>query len=262
MIRQGKTILFALLALSLAIPLHGADVATTFTSSHYYVLPLGGMSVDLPTLVQTAQSDGYSIIQYEGEVATVHRDGEEVTDSLSAALADEAVLLADDSRFYLREIGETYTFTVRPAVSGYELVINPNEDLSINETLVSVLMGLQQLGILGNEVNLEYESFAKADLKGPASPAGVRIDSTLYGLTVAEDWFGYATANSLTQVGLRVEIIAEKIPDSALSPEFSDYVIEESATLVKLLLPIDELVTLAQSASIGYVRVAYQPSAP
>ena len=260
MIRQGKTILLALLALALVVPAHGADVPTSFSSTHYYILSLGDMSIDLSTLVQTAQSAGYSIIQFEGDIASVRREGEEVADDVSVALADDAVLLSDSSRFYLREASEAYAFTVRPAEAGYELVINPTEDLSINDTLAAVLMGLQQLGILGNEVNLEFESFAKADLKGPASPTGVPIDSTLYGMVVAEDWFAYAIANGLTQVGLRIEVIAEKIPGGALASEFSDYVIEESATLVKLLLPIDELLSLAQSTSIGYVRIAYEPA--
>lgn len=262
MIRRGKMILFALLALSLAIPLHGADMPTTFMSTHYYIFSLGAMSVDLPTLVQTAETAGYSLIQYDGDTASVRRGGEPVDDELSAALADDAVLLIDGSRFYLREVDSTYVVTVRPAESGYEMVINPSEDLSINDTLTFVLMGLQQLGILGNEVNLEFASFAKADLKGPASPTGVPIDSLLYGLVVAEDWFAYAQVNGLTQIGLRVEIIAEKIPGTELSAEFSDYVIEESATLVKLLLPIDEMLSLAQSTSIGYVRIAYEPTVP
>lgn len=262
MIRRGKMILFALLALSLAIPLHGADMPTTFLSTHYYILSLGAMSIDLPILVQTAEAAGYSLIQFEGDVASVRRGGEPVVDDLSVALTDDAVLLVDGSRFYLRENGATYAFTVRPAEFGYELVINPSEDLSINDTLASVLMGLQELGILGNEVNLEFASFAKADLKGPASPTGVPIDSILYGLVVAEDWFAYAQANGLTQIGLRIEIIAEKIPGTEMAAEFSDYVIEESATLAKLLLPIDAMLSLAQSTSIGYVRIAYEPTVP
>ena len=262
MIRQGKMILFALLALALVIPVHGADVPTSFSSTHYYILSLGNMSVDLPTLIQTAQTAGYSIIQYEDDIASVVREGEQVADDVSVALADAAVLLVDSGRFYLREASDTYTFTVRPAETGYELVINPTDDLSINDTLVSILMGLQQIGILGSEVNLEFASFAKADLKGPASPIGVPIDSIVYGLVVAEDWFAYASAKNLTQIGLRVEIVAEKIPGTVLAEEFTEYVIEESASLVQLLLPIDELLALAQSTSIGYVRTAYQPSVP
>jgi len=262
MIRQGKTILFALLIWALALPLHGADVPTTFTATHYYILSLGEMSVDLSTLIQTTQSSGHSVIQYEGGIATVYRDGEVDDINVAEALADEYVLLVDGSRFYLREIGEAYTFTVRPAETGYELVINPQQDLSINDTLASILMALQQIGILGNDVNLEFASFAKADLKGPAPPTGVFIESTLYGLTVAEDWFAYATAEVLTQVGLRVEIIAEKVPGGVLDTEFVDYVVEETVSLVKLLLPIDELLALAKSSSIGYVRIAYQPVVP
>ena len=262
MIRQGKTFLFVLLVWALALPLHGADVPISFAATHYYILSLGEMSVDLSTLIQTTQSSGHSVIQYEGNTATVYREGEVDDVDVATALADEYVLLVDGSRFYLREIGEAYTFTVRPAETGYELVINPQQDVSINDTLAFILMALQQIGILGNDVNLEFASFAKADLKGPAPPADVFIESTLYGLTVAEDWFAYATAEALTQVGLRVEIIAEKVPGGVLDAEFVDYVVEETVSLVKLLLPIDELLVLAKSSSIGYVRIAYQPVVP
>lgn len=262
MIRRGKTILFVLLAFTLAFPLNGTDVPTSFAPSHYYILSLGEMSVDLSALIQTTQSAGYSVIQYDDDTATVYRGGEAVDMDVATALADEYLLLVDGSRFYLREIGEAYAFTVRPAEVGYELVINPQQELSINDTLASVLMTLQQIGILGNEVNLEYASFAKADLKGPAAPAGVFIESTLYGLTVAEDWFAYAAVKGFTQVGLRVEIVAEKVPGGVLDAKFVDYVVEETESLAKLLLPIDELLPLARSTSIGYVRMAYQPTVP
>jgi len=262
MIRRGKAILFVLLALTLAFPLHGADVSTTFATSHYYILSLGDMSADLPALTQATQSAGYSVVQYDGDTAVIYRGGEAVDVDVATALADEYVLLVDGSRFYLRETGETYTLTVRPAEIGYELVINPQQELSINDTLTSVLMALQQIGILGNEVNLEYVKFAKADLKGPAAPADVFIESTLYGLTVAEDWLAYATAKGLVQVGLRVEIVAEKVPGGVLDAEFVDYVLDETESLVKLLLPIDKLLALAKSTSIGYVRIAYQPAVP
>ena len=262
MIRRGKAILFVLLALTLTFPLYGADVPTTFAASHYYILSLEEMSVDLSALIQTTQSAGYSLIQYDGDTATISRGGETVDADVATVLGDEYVLLVDGSRFYLREIGEAYTFTVRPAEVGYELVINPQQELSINDTLTSILMTLQQLGIPSIEVNLESSSFAKADLKGPAAPAGVFIESTLYGLTVAEDWFAHAAAKGLVQVGLRIEIIAEKVPGGVLDAEFADYVVEETESLVKLLLPIDELLTLAKSSSIGYVRIAYQPAVP
>jgi hypothetical protein len=217
------------------------------------------MPIDLPALIQTTQSSGYSVIDYGAPVS-----GESGVDSGRAVsvLEGAAFLLVDHDRFYLREVGETYTFTVRASELGYELVINPQQDLSVNDALGSILMALQQLGILGSEVNLDFASFAKADLKGPASPAGAPMDSTLYGLVVSEDWFAYAASKLITQAGLRVEVVAEKIPGGVLSSEFSDYVVEETDLLVKLLLPIDELLTLAKSSSIGYVRIAYQPLIP
>jgi len=262
MIRSRTAILFAILVLALTLPLHGADVLTDFSVTHYYIFPLGEMSVDLSALTQTAQSAGYSVIQYEGDTASVYRGSDAAAVDVETALADESVLLVDSGRFYLRETGGTYVFTVRPAEVGYELVINPSQDLSVNDTLVSILMELQQIDILGNEVNLEFASFAKSELKGPTAPDGVSIESTLYGLTVAEDWFADATIKGLAQVGLRVEIIAEKVPGGVLATEFTDYVLEETDSLVKLLLPIDELLALAKSTSIGYVRIAYQPFIP
>ena len=69
MIRSRTAILFAILVLALTLPLHGADVLTDFSSTHYYIFPLGEMSVDLSALTQTAQSAGYSVIQYEGDTA-------------------------------------------------------------------------------------------------------------------------------------------------------------------------------------------------
>ncbi len=262
MTRQAKTILFALLALTLIIPAYAADVPTDFASTHYFILSLGSMAVDLPTLVQTAQAAGHTTIEFEGNVATIRLGGSEASEDLAAALAESQILIVDSGRFYLRQAMESYTYTVRPAGTDYELVVNPQVDVSINETLATILTSLVDINILGNDVNLEYASFAKADLKGPASPAGVPIDSTLYGLVVAEDWFAYSNANALTQTGLRVEVVAEKIPGAALDAQFEEYVLDESSSLAQLLLPIDQLLTLAQSSSIGYVRLAYQPTAP
>ena len=249
-----KTILFVLLVAVLGLALQGTDIPTTFAQSHYYILSLGEVSADLASVVQSAQSEGFALAQFE--VANVDEA------ALAAALDASSALIVDGSRFYLRETLETYTYTVRPSSDGYELVINPSQDVTVNDVLAAVLMDLQAFGILGSEVNLAFSSFAKADLKGPAPPVGVLIESTLYGLVVSEDWFGFAAANGLTQVGLRIEIVAEKIPGGVLASDFSSFVVEESESLVKLLLPIDELLALAESASIGYVRIAYQPAVP
>ena len=249
-----KTILFVLLIALLGLALQGTDVPSTFAQSHYYILSLGELSAELSAVVQSAQSEGFSLVQFD--------DAGIGGIELGAVLDAPKSLVVDGTRFHLRETLEGYAYTVRPSSEGYELVINPSQDVVVNDVLAAVLMDLQGLGILGSEVNLAFSSYAKADLKGPAPPAGVLIESTLYGLVVANDWFAFSEANALTQVGLRVEIVAEKLPGGVLPSNFSSHVIEESESLVKLLLPIDELLALAQSASIGYVRIAYQPAVP
>jgi len=257
-----RTLFLVVLISAFALSLQGADIPVNFTATHYHILSLGEIAVDLPTLIQSIQSSGHTVIQYDESEAFITRGDEAVDDLLATALSESIVLMVDNGRFHLREVGETYTYTVRPSELGYELVINPEQDLSVNDTLASVLVALQQLGILVSEVNLDFASFAKADLKGPATPEGALIDSTLYGLTVSDDWFAYSALKGLTQVGLRVEVVAEKVPGGVLSSLFADAVVEESDSLVKLLLPIDELLTLAKSSAIGYVRLAYQPSIP
>jgi len=56
--------------------------------------------------------------------------------------------------------------------------------------------------------------------------------------------------------------VAEKLPGAALASTFSTYVTEETESLARLLLPIERLIALADSASVGYVRTAYQPAVP
>ncbi len=253
MLRRTTIYVFALLILTLACLAQAQDLPTTLSSTHYYIFSLGEMSVDVTTLAETTQSTGHVVVRFVDD----EPDGE-----LAVALSAPAFLLIDNDRFYLRQTGQAYTFTVRPSVSGYELVVNPTEELALTDVLGSILLSLQDTGIVGNDVNLEYTAFSKADLKGPAAPEGVFLESTLYGLMVAEDWFAYASTHGLTVVGLRVEVVAEKLPGAALESTFSVYAIEETESLAKLLLPIDRLIALAGSASVGYVRTAYQPAVP
>jgi len=151
---------------------------------------------------------------------------------------------------------------VRPGDGGYTLIIFPHRDLPQGETIFSLLGTLQKLGVIGAEVAMEgFRSFEKDAEKGPEPPAEAAIDSDLYGLTVAADWFSFASSLGLTRVGLRVEVVAEKLPGGAIPEEFQPYIIPGSETdqLAKLLLPIHRLVDLARSSFIGYVRPPYQP---
>lgn len=253
MLRRTLTIILTFLMLAACFAVAQDDPAATLAASHYYIFSLGEMSVDTAALVGATQSSGYAVIRYVDDVP----DG-----NLQTTLSMQKFLLVDGDRAYLRQAEDAYEFTVRPSAAGYELVVNPSEDVILTDALGAILVTLQNIDMVGNEVNLEYEAFSKADLKGPAAPEGVFLESTLYGLMVAEDWFAYASSHGLTLVGLRVEVVAEKLPGAALESPFSPFVTEESASLAKLLLPIDQLTALASSPSVGYVRTAYQPAVP
>ncbi|MDD5264734.1 MAG: hypothetical protein PHU43_07835, partial [Candidatus Bipolaricaulis sp.] len=92
--------------------------------------------------------------------------------------------------------------------------------------------------------------------------AGVALDSVLYDLVVAEDWFAYASAKGIALVGLSIEVVAEKVAGAAFPEGFMPYVVSETERLTKLVLPIDRLVALAKESTIGYVRMPLSPVAP
>jgi len=253
MLRRTTTLAIALLVSTIACSVQAQDVPARLSPTHYYIFSLGEMTVDAMAVAGTTQSAGFSVVRFVDD----EPDGD-----LAAALSAQKFLLIDGDRIYLRQTNDAHTYTMRPSATGYELVVNPAEDLTLTDTLGSILLDLQTIGVVGSEVNLEYAAYSKADLKGPAAPEGVPLDSTLYGLMVAEDWFAYASVHGLTLVGLRVEVVAEKLPGAALASTFSTYVTEETESLARLLLPIERLIALADSASVGYVRTAYQPAVP
>jgi len=245
-----------------ALMLNG-QTTSDFLSTHYYILSMGEVAADVGTLGESTKDEGFTVLTYDGEDATVYRGTELASDvSVQDALADDAVLVVDADRFYLRASETAFTYVVRPASDGYELVISPSEDIAIQDTLASLLMSLQEFGVLGESVDLEYTAYAKNDLKGPASPAGASIDSLLYRLMVSEDWHAFAASNSLSMIGLRVDVVAEILPNGVLPEAFLPFAFEQTDQLAELLIPVDLLVTLASSESIGYVRPPYQPAVP
>jgi hypothetical protein len=262
MIRRGTIVLLSLLILTASMALDAEELPTSFLSSHYYILSLGALSFDLSSVIQSASAVGTSVVEFDAGAISVDRGTEDPNVPLETVLGDPSVLVVDSGRLLLSRTGDAYRFTVRPSACGYELVINPSADSDLHETLADVLGTLQELGLLGAEVSLQFSSFAKAELKGPQPPADLAIESTLYGLTVAADWFSFAAAQALTQVGLRVAVVAEKLPGAQLNSQFAPYVEQETDSLVRLLLPIDQLLPLARSASVGYVRTPRQPFVP
>lgn len=261
MFRRSTVIALAIL-LSGCLSAAAVEAATSFLKSHYYLLSLGQVATDVDSIRRAAQSSGFSVIAYDGDWAQAFRGDDSVGTAAEVVLSDERLLLIDSGRFLLRESGEGFTYSVRPSETGCELVVDPQRDLSMSDVLGSVLVALQSMGILGNEVNLDVQAYAKDDIKGPPPPSDIAIESTLYSLLLARDWYDYAATKSLTLVGLRVEIVAEILPGASLTEPFVAYVVDEVEGLAKLSLPIDQLLALARSSAVGYVRVPYHPSVP
>jgi len=262
-IMPRRLLLSILCVLTLGSLLTSGQTSTDFAATHYYVLAMGQVSVDIDALAESLKARDFTVVTYDGDIASVFRGAELASDvSVQGALADEAVLVIDADRFLLREAEAGFAYTVRPSAGGYELVVNPAQDIAISDALASILMSLQEIGVVGNSVDLEYAAFAKNDLKGPAPPAGASIDSILYRLVVAEDWSAFAAVQSLTMTGLRIEVVAEILPGGVLPEAFAAFVQEETAQLAKLLVPVDRLVALASAESFGYLRPPYQPAVP
>ena len=236
---------------------------TQLIQTDYYLISIGTIDTPIESLIQTAQGKGFSVAgSYGGEPL----GGDPLTEDPEEALqAVPSLLYVDESWFLLRVTGEDFDYTVRPAVEGYELVLVPHKDLPQAETIYSIISSLQGMGIVGSEVDMGLpEQYAKESEKGPLPPEGVAIDSSLYGLSVAANWFAEASRLGIDRVGLRVEVVAEKLPGGAIPEAFIPFIESESGELAKLLLPIWQLTELARSSSIGYVRGPYrpQPSVP
>ena len=258
--RQGATaalILFVASVFSVVVGAGGPQ--TDLVANQYYVTSLGQPAIPLVTLTQRAQSSGYTtILRHGNEVVSFY--GTERTDQAEEVLLGTGCLLYVDGEFILlRVIGPDYDYVVRPGATGYELLLIPHRDLALGEPLLSSLTELQRLGIVGESLNLAFTAFPKSPEKTPPAPQGVRLDSLLYGLVLSEDWFSYVTKNGLTRTGLRVEVVAEKVPGGTIPESYRPYLTEETAQLAKLLVPIHLLVDLARSASVNYVRPPYQP---
>ncbi len=231
-----------------------------FLDTHYYRIPMGTVALDIPTLIDTARGSGYAVFVRSVEETQAYR-GDTAVDEDEAEMLDERPLLYVDRGLALVSLsGTDYDLTLRPAAGGYELILAPHRPIPVGATFGSALTQLYALGIVGSSVGVEApEAFERNPIKGPRPPEGVPLDSELYGLVVAEDWFGYASSHQMIRVGLRVEVIAEKLTDAIIPTEYQGFLLEETEQLARFLVPIHQLVDLASSGAFRLVRTAYEP---
>jgi len=233
-----------------------------FLPDSYYILPLGAIETDLSALIEAVQASDFSIAEYTGSGYDVTHPAEPPDWTFEMFLVAPRTLLIDGCRYRLRVVQENFTYTVRPGTAGQDLVITVERAMPVAQTLDEILGSLRNLAMVGADLSLEIQSFDRSRIKGPPPPAGAPIDSTLYDLMIAADWYAQANVYGLPLQGLRVEVIAEVLPGETLPEPFSAYAVGETENTVKLWIPIEQLVLLAQADEIGYVRPPYRPAVP
>ncbi len=240
-----------------------AGSPTVLSPSLYYLFPAEGVQVDVQTLSQAVQSAGYAVVSFSGDTAMASRGPVPAAGDVAALLAEDHVLVLDGDRFVLHSKLPGVLYSLRPEANGMELVVSTAQETPAFDALSAIFEELQGLGILGMDIDLEAaQSFSATSLKGPAAPPGVALDSALYDLVVARDWFSYATEKGVPLLGLRIEVVAELAAGATFPVAFAPYVVSETDRLRKLVLPIDQLVPLAKEGAIGYVRLPLHPVAP
>ena len=256
----------AILALVAALAVAAAGGAVTLDPQMYYCFSVGNLAVGIQTLSVAAADGGFDVLAYSDNTVSVLHGTQTASGNVQQVLlSSDRLLVVDGDRFYLRVNGATLSYAIRPASLGLELIISPKGSIDLFEALTSVLVELQDVGIAGMDVDVDaYRTFTRNALKGPAAPQDLaaKLDYALYGLGVAEDWFAYASQKGLALLGLHIEVVVEKIPGGTLPATFSADMISETSTVASLVVPVDQLVSLARSTGVGYVRLPYVPVVP
>lgn len=174
-------------------------------------------------------------------------------------------LYVDGPLYWIRLDEPKYRLNLRPAVEGenaaapYELILSPKVDLG-NDDLQALLTELAPFGVAPTQTSaLSFETIAVPSK--PQPPSDARLDSTLYGLMIAPDWRDYAAGHGIDLAGLRARVIIELTSPGAV-PQATDLLIEaRSDTLIRALVPIEQLLALARDPAISMVRLPNRPQA-
>lgn len=256
----------AAVALVAALSIAAAGDAVTLDTQSYYAFAVEGLAVSIETLSASAVAGGYAVLAFSANTVAVIHGTDSSGDTVGTMLLSaDRLLVLDSDRFYLRVHGANFSYAVRPADGGLELVVSPKAPLDLIEALTLVLVDLQDVGIGSMDVDLgSYRTVTRNPLKGPAEPQDLSatLDYALYGLVAAEDWFTYAAQKGIALLGLRLEVVVEKLPGAPLSAAFASNVVSETERFASLVVPVDQLVPLARSSGVGYVRLPYVPVAP
>lgn len=257
-----------MLSLNLAPPEPSASVNADVveTQRHFRAL-LPAPTTSIVGIVQAAQQLDYWIrIQTEADVT--YLKGAMPCASCDPAQEEQFFVpprLSVDGRWFWLQLDEPgWQLHLRPSaqlLGSYELIVSPQlpQTALTSGDLDQITAMLTPFGVLpAQTASLELEPYIP--LAKPEPPADARLDSALYGLTLAPDWAAYASENGIERSGLRVRVLIELSSPDASLPEALELVIEARSTrLVRAQALIHRLVDLARDPAAAFVRPPSRP---
>jgi hypothetical protein len=244
----------------------GGSESSQLLAGQSYRALLPSSATDIGQLVLTAQNLDYWIRIQQGLGVTYLKGKTLCTacdPSQEARFFQPPQLYVDGALYWIRLDEAKFRLNLRPAAaaqsstSSYELIVSPKVDLG-SQDLSALLTELAPFGVAPTQTSsLSFEVLAVPSK--PQPPAGARLDSTLYGLMVAPDWYDYAAAHGIDLSGLRARVIIELVTPRTL-PQLPNLLVEaRSDNLIRALVPIQQLLTLADDPAVAFVRLPNKP---
>jgi hypothetical protein len=242
----------------------GGSNASQLLAGQSYRAPLPPTATDIIHVVTAAQDLDYWIRIQQGLDVTYLKGKTfcaACNPSQETAFFQTPQLYVDGPLYWIRLDEPKYRLNLRPAVEGatspYELIVSPKVDLG-GDDLQALLTELVPFGVAPTQTSaLSFEVITVPSK--PQPPPDARLDSTLYGLMIAPDWRDYAAGHGIDLSGLRARVIVELHSPGAV-PQAADLLVEaRSDTLIRALVPIEQLLVLARDPAVSMVRLPNRP---
>jgi hypothetical protein len=233
----------------------------------YYRVLLPRIESDLHKIIESAKQAGFSVRIAQDSTVTYFLGTQPCLDCTPENERERLKfphLFVDGALLWLRADGLLSKYNLRPAQSeGYELIIAPITTVGASAILDEIGQRFVQLSVVPEPtLPLTVEELTVVPgVKPPKPPEGVHLDSVLYTLMLMPDWYEFAPQNKLELWGLRVRVIVELVsPEAQLAPTHNLIVEARSPSgLMRVLVPIHQLITLARDPAVKLVRPPAQP---
>ncbi len=233
----------------------------------FYRVMLPNIGADLSKIIEAAKQMGFSVRIAQGTTVKYFIGTQPCLDCTPENERERLQfphLFVDGDLLWLRAGGLLSKYNLRPSPQGgYELIVAPTTTVSASAILDEIGRQLAQLAVVSDPVlPLSVEELTVVPgVKPPKPPDGVRLDSVLYALMLMPDWYEFAPQNKLELWGLRVRVIVELVsPEAQLAPTHNIIIEARSPSgLLRVLVPIHQLVLLASDPAVKIVRPPFQP---